>query len=728
MKFYKVFQNCIINFSLLFFVLISFGTISHLSDFGMYVNNISPQILMIAIVFLCIQLFLLIMGIFRYIDKTYTQKKKQYFIALFIFILMFLICFILFCNIHPKPNTDSFDCLDEAMYLYKYGKVTSDNYHIRLMSIYGNNYLLVLIYKWIFQFFMFSGLTNFLEPLYILNILLVLLSVFITWLIINDCFGIQKANKTLILCALNPLYYCIIFWLYSMTLSLPIMMGIIYISIKLYKSEKLVNNLLYSIILGLLVILGYEIRPTSVFPFIAIIIVGIVYIIKYKLFKKFFFVTMILILIIGFMKISINNEKNKYFGEISSNNYPIFFWTSMGSHGSGDLLTQQEDRKIADSFPSYKEKKHALKERTIVNYKKLGLIGTVNLWSDKIVKTWSDGYSSIDARMNHGSSESILYELISGNHRILFEIYCQSYRLLISVGIIIFCIYSLKNKVINNLDFIFLLSIFGGIVFYMIWEAKNIYSAPFLLLMFVIAEEGFSKFIYLNQTTYKFKKNNYFVLINYSLLIILVSMMIICISNLKTKNVYYRINTNINEKVNASINGFEDFILQDFYVKKSFNNIRLMASVDKTNDNISSYDITVFDSFYNELRKVTVDANDIHNNMISVKFDKINSDNHYYIKIQKNNLELGNIVFYTKNTYFLDSYKGNLIIDGNGNYTNDLNMDVIQTSHKEYFSFKYMCILIALYIIFSTLSFYMGLLYDNCCNLICSDKLVIKEE
>ena len=122
MKFYKVFQNCIINFSLLFFVLISFGTISHLSDFGMYVNNISPQILMIAIVFLCIQLFLLIMGIFRYIDKTYTQKKKQYFIALFIFILMFLICFILFCNIHPKPNTDSFDCLDEAMYLYKYGK------------------------------------------------------------------------------------------------------------------------------------------------------------------------------------------------------------------------------------------------------------------------------------------------------------------------------------------------------------------------------------------------------------------------------------------------------------------------------------------------------------------------------------------------------------------------------------------------------------------------------
>lgn len=714
MKLYRFFQKNIINIFLLLFILIAFGTILNLSDFNLVIPNTNQYIIVAFIIFLCIQLFLLISAIFNYIDGINKQEKKQYFFTVVVFLIMLSIFLILFFNIHPRPTTDSFDCLDEAMYLLKYGAVTDDNFHIRLMSIYGNNYLLVIIFKCFYQLFSFFGITDFLTPLYIINILSILFSIFIIWIIVKECLGIAQANKTLVLCALNPVYYGIMFWIYSLVWSLPIMMGIVYVGIKLYRSKSIYFEILNSILLGLLVVLGYEIRPTAIFPFIAMVMIGIIFIIKYKLYRKFFLSLVSLILMFGLVGLGINNEKEKYFGEISSSNYPIFFWTSMGSHGNGDLSTQKEDRQIADSYYSYNEKSKVLRERTIENYKELGVFGTINLWSNKIVKTWSDGYSSIHGRMNYGSSESIIYELIAGNHKLMFQIYCQSYRLLTSCGIIIFCIYSLKKSKINNFNFMVLLTIFGGLIFYMIWEAKNIYSAPFLLFMFILAQEGFSSFIPLKQNIYQLFDNKHLICFNYILMMILVVITCLHVFNNTSTFNYYRINTLVNYKSNTPIDKV-NYIMQDFYVKKPFNNIKLMAKTDvnQTESRTSSYTISILDSSYNIIRDKTIYDKDIRNNAIIINFDTVDSDTHYYIKIVKNNSELKDILFYTKNTYYLDSYKGNLRTNNSRKFVNDLNMDVMYKTHKKYFSSKSKNIFVVLYILFSIACIYFNGMFRN---------------
>lgn len=113
----------------------------------------------------------------------------------------------------------------------------------------------------------------------------------------------------------------------------------------------------------------------------------------------------------------------------------------------------------------------------------------------KTVITWSDGYSTLNNRLSHGEINSYLYELIGGTHRQFFEIYCQAYRFLIIFGIILFCLQQSGAQKFSVLYFTMLVTLAGGIAFYMIWEAKDIYSAAFLLPMFILAQEGLGQMV-----------------------------------------------------------------------------------------------------------------------------------------------------------------------------------------------------------------------------------------
>ena len=108
----------------------------------------------------------------------------------------------------------------------------------------------------------------------------------------------------------------------------------------------------------------------------------------------------------------------------------------------------------------------------------------------KDVNYMADGYSTVHNRMSHGEIQNYLYELIGGTHRQLFYIYCQAYRFLIVLGVVLFCLNGSRKKKGDVLYYIMFLSLAGGIAFYMLWEAKNIYSAAFLLPMIILAQEA----------------------------------------------------------------------------------------------------------------------------------------------------------------------------------------------------------------------------------------------
>ena len=108
-------------------------------------------------------------------------------------------------------------------------------------------------------------------------------------------------------------------------------MGIIYTAVKIYQCESKWKEIVLGILMGGLVVAGYELRPTTVFPVIAMVITTPVLNYKHKMFKKIFLTGVVTLLSPVIMYSLISMVKEHYFGEIQGKNFPLVFWLCMGS-------------------------------------------------------------------------------------------------------------------------------------------------------------------------------------------------------------------------------------------------------------------------------------------------------------------------------------------------------------------------------------------------------------
>lgn len=698
LKGYKIFQKFVVATVLMAFVLIAFGSFYNLSQINIGGAN-NKAVMFTFSSYITVVLFLFIVLIFRLIEYSSKKGRVQYIIAGAMFVVMAMIFFVLLQKFDVKPITDSFDDLDEAMYLLDHSKVTMDNVHIKFMGIYGNNYFLVIVFRYLFKLLFFIGVADVLPVLYVINVTAIMIGVFFTWLIVKDRFGMAAANRALFLCTINPLYYGLTFWVYSATISVSIMMALIYVALQIHKTASIRKELMLAAVEGFLLVLGYEIRPTAIFPWIAIVIAAILFTIKHGIYKKATRIAFLMLLISSILYLGIAQVKKSYLGEISHLNYPISYWLLMGSHGNGNFSVA--DTKLMSSCETKQEKQQQALIKIKENYKKSGITGTVNLWYRKTLATWSDGYSSPDERTKTGETESFLYELIMGNRNHLNQIYSQAFRLIISLGIVFSCFYLWKQKEFPELLFILVLTLFGGLAFYALWEAKNVYSAPFLLVMFILSQYGYSQFISSIKDDIVVKNGRIF-LVNYLVLTLFLCFSLHTVFSYATTFRYYRIRSLSNTRINSIIeSGNPETIRQDFYVDKRFNEIKLKANVEKDREEISDYEILITDSKGSVLAQNTVNQSDVIDGGITFHFDTISEDNHYYIIIKKQDLALGSLYFYTKYNYYFDSYKGNLLVDGKDGFVNDLQMDVMYTAKESYFGKKERSAVIGLFLIVS---------------------------
>ena len=64
------------------------------------------------------------------------------------------------------------------------------------------------------------------------------------------------------------------------------MMGIVYVAIRIYKCIDIKKEVLLEIFLGILIVVGYELRPTNVFPVIAMVLALPLVLSKHHVLKK----------------------------------------------------------------------------------------------------------------------------------------------------------------------------------------------------------------------------------------------------------------------------------------------------------------------------------------------------------------------------------------------------------------------------------------------------------
>lgn len=139
-------------------------------------------------------------------------------------------------------------------------------------------------------------------------------------------------------------------------------------------------------------------------------------------------------------------------------------------------------------FPDEVPKVHAnlgkIKER-LIDY---GISGLARHSLRKLAVTWGDGSARYYLRTGENDRVQPL-TLLDSEQTDFMIVYCQAFRL----ATMLLAAVSLLSKHGKRLEdplFPVVLTVFGGIVFYLLWEAKAEYSIPFIPILLCLSADG----------------------------------------------------------------------------------------------------------------------------------------------------------------------------------------------------------------------------------------------
>ncbi|MDD3185618.1 MAG: hypothetical protein PHD70_13070 [Anaerostipes sp.] len=569
-----IFKNTILRVTIIFISMafvFSFY-IQELSNTTLYKRNHFYLFFFLFLLILCI----FITQIFSHIDSIKEERAKKIQLVLWVIILSLQAFILLFTN--ATQVTDSYMINDQALNIAK-GIERHADFSGSYFSVYSNNNLMLTIMIYSYKILLKLGLIAFSNQIFaFFNILWINLSIFFVKKAISIMFDYKNATKFLLLSSMNPLNYLLIYWIYTLNLSLPFIgFTILSAAILFSKDEKYnkkVFSILFLVLIACVAAIGFLLRPIIDIPLFALLIVWILSKknnIKIKSFFKIFLFLSILIFCYGSLNLSINHTIGKPTKDTS---FPITHWIMMGLSESGEITTN--DFYYTHSFSTKEEKQTANLEeikRRILDRK---ITGNISHIARKISTTWSNGIGYYQQRIAIDNKITSPYLWIIGDKSDFVSIYCQAYHVLL-LGLVLISIFQkTKRQSIYNFDFFIVLSLFGAILFYILWEAKAAYSIPFIPFLCLLATDVETRKVHI---LIKKRKNIF------SVFIILFT--IICFAfnykpltknkitwkepSLLTESNYFYIYRNYIGYVSST----NSTLKQNFYTSKPFNRIKI---------------------------------------------------------------------------------------------------------------------------------------------------------
>lgn len=430
--------------------------------------------------------------LFAAIDRM--SRRKRMVCAACLFAVMIAVYAGMISVLHIVPRNDSHSLLDQALYMARTGNnmIHPDSVYVTYFSKYGNNYLLTLFFVWFFRGMDALGVTDLYRAVYILNAVCLVVGCIFSCLIARRIRGGAAGVKVLVLFVCNPVYYIMTFWVYSNTLSVPFAMILFYLGVCVYQIKNPKWKLLIGCIGAVVTVLGYQIRPTAIFPVLAFLVGWFFYVMPKlrhrtwnirKLAPRMLAFVLMIAIAAGTQMI-VSNRCQQAFGSVSHANYPLTHWLMMGSHGKG--VYNEADDKFTLTLPDDK-KGSVTREKTIQNYRNLGIKGTAKLWLKKTATTWGDGWFQMSRRLNQMEGYSWVYQHLIGGRSFAIKYYSQCFWLSILLMTVWNLLRQLGRRTVLTYDFLLMTVILGGIVFYLFWEVKAAYAISFLPFFFLLA-------------------------------------------------------------------------------------------------------------------------------------------------------------------------------------------------------------------------------------------------
>lgn len=628
--------------------------------------------------FVVLQFFLLWIG-FCKIDKL--SKKGLRNLQFILFAISLIWMSILIISFRITPITDAWAMLDQAKYLAGHPgtMVDESSPYFTYFSRYGNNAFLTILFVGFFHILNFFNIQDGYYILHGINMIMIFLGNFFAFLAVKERMGAKNGVKVLFLLTLNPISYVLVLWIYSCSLSLPLMTGILWLGGRLHHTNPWKTNILYTILIGILGGLSLLIRPTSFLPCIALALAALFSCITDK--KK---VTCTVLLAAMGLAACLTVTKSgsllsrHYFEKTEKSNYPMTHWIMMGSHDSGKF--DGKDEAYTFSFATKEEKTKANWEKIKENYGNLGILGTCKLWAKKLVVTFGDGWSETDIRSSADTKFSPLYSYFAGDRKDFLFFYSHSFRIVLFLFMFLAVFEKIKQKNLSVSSLSSILTLLGGMAFYCLWEAKSIYSAPFLPVMIMIAGEFEAKPLASTQ-----KKGGKILLLTTMGISAILPLCLLCTSiSLINPMVHTRYNIRgyalqFTSPIEASSLGEE--ILQSFYPKNDFNTLTLYADGAGNGETLPwVYEMQILDNGKNILQRKTFTSKDVHNRSITFSLNDVavKASQPYYVKIIPQHRGSSYLQFLHRNCLTTDTYPGSLTIN-NTPYPYDLFMTVSYT-------------------------------------------------
>lgn len=295
----------------------------------------------------------------------------------------------------------------------------------------------------------------------------------------------------------NPFLYLGVSYYYTITLSWIFTMGFL---VLLFDEKETTEKerKIKEVIAGLLLGIGYELRATAIIFAIAALILVIFRLLTGAREKKRLAVKTILIALVAVLSSQfVHASMGKFVGIDTTNTaFPTTHWIMMSLTPPGGH--NAEDEEFTASFATKEEKKAAVSERMREKLQTMGIKGYAELVLTKVKRTFGDGMNGYTTFLSDGYKTGKLYDALFGNHKDLFILWHQGYYLFLMLGILISVGVMLKagcNKDVFHVSqyrelFYFLLVLLGAILFYVLWEASEQYSVPFMPIMLFLGLSG----------------------------------------------------------------------------------------------------------------------------------------------------------------------------------------------------------------------------------------------
>lgn len=683
-------------------------------DFTFF-NKVEENIALIYVVGV-IFLSLLLLLIFKCIDRFKIANKKIFVIGVFAIIIILQLIYASYTRI--IPINDPGITHDEAMTMIEDNDISSE-IHWNYFQRCTNNIPFTIFLGNTYKLCDFLGITDFIFIRNVIGLIFIDLSILFGYLLLKGIKGKNFAFKFLILCLINPLIYIEISYLYTNTISMTFIMGMLYFFYKIMKANSIKSKIAFTVIFSLITAIGGILRPTNYIVLIALTIYLILKLIKNpKHLKKIITLGIIFIIVlIATMQIYKIIEKRFVKFDYEDTATPWSHYVMMGFGETGRY--SGDDVSFTRSFDTKEEKIRANLEEARDRIEKLNISGLLDLYSSKIQTVWSEGTSKYELTSSESETYSKVYKYVIGAKRDLIILYLQIYRIMILALALISTYKMIKNPKLN-INYVSHLIILGAMLFFILWEANKTYAICFILLLTSLANNGLS--IIENEYIEKIS-NNYKKIFSF-IIIITVLLLISNYNHFTKKGEYIDKEVLINQtqcsvKYITRVYG-DRVISQTFSADKPFNTIAIELKIRRNIKDVS-YFCEILNNKGEMIEKIEIPTSEmIDGQKTIIKFDTINPNGkeEFTIKIYgdenttyKKSINIG--AYISEN---FDKVKNAELMDNGKKLGGDLQFSVYNEKNKAFFS-KKVYIIIAVFIVLIeiiTFSCYRKYNRNNC--------------